>query len=60
MGMSSIDEGTGLHLLLCGGERLPVEDGFDQTVALVAEGQQEEGSILPQQVQEDLVALPFG
>ena len=39
---------------------LTVEDGFDELVAVIAQLQQEEGGILPQQVQEDLISLPFG
>ena len=39
---------------------LAVQHGFQQFVAAVAQGQQEEGRILPQQVQEDLIAFPFG
>ena len=37
-----------------------VQHSFHQLVAAVAQGQEEEGGILPQQVQEDLVSFPFG
>ena len=43
-----------------GGKPAAVEDGFHQLVAAVAQRQQEEGGVLPKQIQEDLVTLPFG
>ena len=37
-----------------------VQHGFHQFVPLIAQLQQEKGSILPQKVQEDFIPLPGG
>ena len=36
-----------------------VEDGLHQGIPVVAQLQQEEGCVLPQQIQENLISLPF-
>ena len=41
-------------------DTLAVQHGFHQLVVVIAQLQQEEGLVLPQKVQEDFVALPFG
>ena len=48
-----------IHLFILS-DFLTIQDGFHQFVAAVAQSQQEEGGILPQKIQEDLVTLPFG
>ena len=39
---------------------LPVEHRFHQLIVVIAQLQQEEGCLPPQQVQEYLIPLPFG
>lgn len=56
------------HFIFCHGtssfRRLsnfgPVEDGLRQRTLAVAEGEEEEGSVLPQKLQENPVPLPHG